>query len=212
MNGSVRLSLCLSVRPSVTPFWLCSHYRIIMKFSGVVTNDKSDAHAKGQGQRSKVKVTEVNSQLSRFRTVTPVWIQISWWNDAQSLMLLRRGALLFLAATKQLYEWFSPSVCLSVCLSVTPFWLYSHHRIITKFSGVITNERSDVHAQGQGHRSKVKVTEVMTQLSRFRTVTPVRIHIDDGMMHKAWCCLREVWKSSLKSPMATKWCTKLEVA
>ena len=33
------------------------------------------------------------------------------------------------------------SVCLFVCLSVTPFWLCSHHRIITKFSGVITNDR-----------------------------------------------------------------------
>ena len=52
----------------------------------------------------------------------------------------------FLAVTKQLYEWFS----LSVCLSVTPFWLCSHHLIITKFSGVITNDRSDVHAKGQG--------------------------------------------------------------
>ena len=43
-----------------------------MKFSGVITNDKSDVHAKGQGQRSKVKVTEVNTQLGRFRTVTQV--------------------------------------------------------------------------------------------------------------------------------------------
>ena len=31
--GSVRPS----VRPSVTPFWLCSPHRIIMKFSGVIT-------------------------------------------------------------------------------------------------------------------------------------------------------------------------------
>ena len=69
---------------------------------------------------------------------------------------------------------FCPSVCLSVCcLSVTPFWLCYHHRIITKFSGVITNDRSDVHAKGQGQRSKVKVTEVTSQLNRFRTVTPV---------------------------------------
>ena len=46
-----------------------------------------------------------------------------------------------------------------------------------KFSGVITNDQSDVHAKGQSQRSKVKVTEVKTQLNGFRTVTPVRIHI-----------------------------------
>ena len=92
-------SVCLSVRPSVrlsiTPFSPCSHHHIIMKFSGVISNDKSDVHAKGQGQRSKVKVTEVNTQLSRFRTVTLVWIHIWWWHDTYSLMMLRRGALLF---------------------------------------------------------------------------------------------------------------------
>ena len=83
MSGcpSVRL-VRLSVCPSVTPFWQCSHHRIIMKFSGVITNDKNDVHAKGQGQRSKVKVTEVMTPFSRFRTVTPVGIHIWWWNDA----------------------------------------------------------------------------------------------------------------------------------
>ena len=95
-------SVCPSVHPSVTPFWLCSHHRIIMKFSGVITNDKSKVHAKGQGQRSKVKVTEVTTQLNRFRTVTPVWIIIWWWNDAYSLMLLRRGALLFFKVIRQI--------------------------------------------------------------------------------------------------------------
>ena len=95
-------SVCPSVRPSVTPFWLCSPHRIIMKFSGVITNDKSKVHAKGQGQRSKVKVTEVTTQLNRFRTVTPVWILIWWWNDAYSLMLLRRGALLFFKVIRQI--------------------------------------------------------------------------------------------------------------
>ena len=91
-----------SVRPSVTPFSLCSHHRIIMKFSEVVTNDKCDVHAKGQGQRSKVKVTEVTTQLNRFRTVTPVWIHIWWWNYTYSLMLLRRGALLFFKVIRQI--------------------------------------------------------------------------------------------------------------
>ena len=100
------LSVCLSIRPSVclsvTPFWLCSHHRIIMKFSGVITSDKSDVHAKGQGQRSKVKVTEVTTQLNRFRTVTPVWIHIWLWNDAYSLTMLRRGAPLFLKVILQI--------------------------------------------------------------------------------------------------------------
>ena len=132
-----------------------------------------------------------------------------------------------------------PSVCLSVRLSVTPFWLCSHHHIIMKFSGVITNDRSDVHAKGQGRRSKVKVTEVNTQLSRFRSELQFEFTYDDEMMHR--CCLKEVpycfsrssvkfqghtakkfvdfdpnWafpdcNSSLNPPMATKWCTKLEV-
>ena len=95
---SVRPSVCPSVRLSVRLshlFDYVSHHRIIMKFSGVITNDQSKVNAKGQGQRSKVKVTEVTTQLNCFRTVTPVWIHIWWWNDAYSLMLLRRGALLF---------------------------------------------------------------------------------------------------------------------
>ena len=95
-------SVCPSVRLSVTAFWLCSHHRIIMKFSGVNTNDQRKVHAKGQGQRSKVKVTEVTTQLDRFRTVTPVWIHIWWWNDAYSLMLLRRGALLLFKVIRQI--------------------------------------------------------------------------------------------------------------
>ena len=95
-------SVRLSVRLSVTSFWLWSHHRIIMKFSGVITNDQRKVHAKGQGQRSKVKVTEVTTQLNRCRTVTPVWIHIWWWNDAYSLMLLRRGALLFFKVIRQI--------------------------------------------------------------------------------------------------------------
>ena len=81
------LPVRLSVRPSVTPFSLCSHHCIIMKFSEVIINDRIEVYAKGQGQRTKVKATGVKTQISCFRTVTPVWIHIWWWNDAQSFTL-----------------------------------------------------------------------------------------------------------------------------
>ena len=51
---SIHLFVHLSVWPSHL-FSICSCHRI-MKFSGFVIIDKSDVHAKGQGQRSKVKV------------------------------------------------------------------------------------------------------------------------------------------------------------
>ena len=93
------LQMVFSVCPSVTPFSLCSHHWIIMEFSGLITNDKSKDHAKDQGQRSKVKITEVKTKLECFRTVTPVLIHIWWWNNAHSLMLLRKGALSFFKAS-----------------------------------------------------------------------------------------------------------------
>ena len=40
---------------------------IILKFSGVITIGKSDVRAKGQGQRSKVKVTETKTNFA------PIW-------------------------------------------------------------------------------------------------------------------------------------------
>ena len=110
MAHSVRPSVC----PSVTPFSPCSHHRIIMKFSGVITNDKSDVHANDQGQRSKVKVTEAKTQFSHFRTITPVWIHIWWQNDAQILMLLRRGALLLFKVIHQISR--------SHGTKIRPFW------------------------------------------------------------------------------------------
>ena len=64
MVFSVCLSVCLSVCPSVTPFSPCSHHRIIMKFSGVITMVKSDVHAKGQGQRSRSQRSTPNLAIS----------------------------------------------------------------------------------------------------------------------------------------------------
>ena len=109
---SVRLSVRLSVCHTFLTMFPSSHHPIIIKFSGVITSDKSDLHAKGQGQRSKVKVTVVTTQLNRFRTVTPVWIHIWWWDGAYSLIMLRRGALLFFKVIRQISRSHSSKICL----------------------------------------------------------------------------------------------------
>ena len=64
----------------------------------------------------------------------------------------------FLATPKQLYEWFSPSVRLAGSLP----HIFDNVPAVASwnFSGMITINRSDVHAKGQGQRSNVKVTEV----------------------------------------------------
>ena len=102
-------SVCLTVDPSVClsvcPSQIFHHVPIIVSswnFHELLPMTKRDAHAKGHGQRSKVKVIEVNAQFNRFRTVTPVWIRIWWWNDAYSLLMLRRGALLFFKVIRQI--------------------------------------------------------------------------------------------------------------
>ena len=62
---------------------------------------------------------------------------------------------MFLAATKQLYEWFSPSVCLSVCPSVCLSHLFDYVPIIvSSWNFIITNDRSEVKVKGQGHRGQ----------------------------------------------------------
>ena len=61
MNGSVHPSVCPS------QLFRCLCHRIIMKFSEVIIIDKSDVHAKSQGQRSKGKVKELK------RTFNQIW-------------------------------------------------------------------------------------------------------------------------------------------
>ena len=137
---SVRLSVCLSVCPSVCHTFLTmlpsSYHHEIFR-----SNYHSQKWCPCKRSRSKVKVTEVNTQLSRFRTLTPVWIHIGRWNHAHSWWQHRRGALLFFKVIRQI---------------------------------------STSHG------------------SKNRRIDPDWAFPDCN--------------SSLNSPMATKWCTKLEVA
>ena len=95
---------------------------------------------------------------------------------------------LFVAANKQLYEWYFLSVCLSICHTFFPRFQSSyHHETFRSYYQYQWPKwgpckRSSSKVTGKGHRGQ-------TQLNRSRTVTPV-------------------WIRS----MMMKWCTKLDVA
>ena len=101
---SVCLSFCLSVFLSVCPSHLFDYVPIIVSswnFQELSprTRVTSMQVVKVRGQRSRSKRSQPNN---RFRTVTPVWIHIWWWNDTHSLQLLMRGALLFFKVIRQI--------------------------------------------------------------------------------------------------------------
>ena len=111
-------------------------------------------------------------QLNAYRMVLPD-IDSMCYSGCSNISALLWS---FLAATKQLYKWYFPSVRLSVRLSVC-------HTFFTMFPSSYHHEIFRSYYYGQKwcwckrSRSKVKVTEVNTQLGRFRTLTPVWIHI-----------------------------------
>ena len=177
MLFSVHLSVCPSVCPSVTPFWLCSHHCIIMKFSEVITNDQSEVRAKGQGQRSKIKGTEVNTQLSPFRTVTPVWIHICTKLD----VAYKRCPIVFQGHPSNFkVTWLNKSLIFTQIgrfRTVTPVWIHQWlrmmHNALSSMEEVPSCfSRSPVKLQGHAAQKSA----ILTQIGRFRTVTPVRIH------------------------------------
>ena len=93
-SPSVRPSVCPSVcHTFLTMFPSSYHHEIFRSYY------QWQKWRPCKRSRSKVKVT---TQLNRFRTVTPVWIHIWWWNDAYSLIVLRRGALLFFKVIRQI--------------------------------------------------------------------------------------------------------------
>ena len=90
------LRTLLSVR--LTPLEQCPSHRIIMNFQELLplTKVMSTQKVQVKSQRSmSQRSRQILPQFGCFRTVTPVWIYQWLWNDAQSLELHRRGALLF---------------------------------------------------------------------------------------------------------------------
>ena len=147
-----------------------------------IFNDRSDVHAKDQGQRSKVKVTEFKTQINRFRTVTTVGIHIWWWNGTYILMLLRGGALLLFEIIRQISRSRGSKI-----VEFDPDWAFSDCNssfnlpMATKWWTELEVAYEMYPIVFQGHSSTFNVTRFykssnLTQIGRFRTVTPIWIH------------------------------------
>ena len=116
------------------------------------------------------------SDTSHFYGLKPIWVM----SHSKRVAGDHIG---FWAATKQLYLWFSLSVYLSHLFDYVRIFVSSWN-----IQELLPNDRNEVHAKAEGQRWKVNVIQVKTQLSRFRTLTPILMH------------------------MEMKWYTKLDVA
>ena len=165
-----------------------------MKISGFITNDRSEVHARGQGQRSEVKVTKFKTQLNHFQTVTPVLIHQWLQNYAQSLMQQRKGALLFFKVICQI----SRSHRRKKNIDFDPNWAFADFNsslnslMAMKSCTKLNIVWKGYHSVFQGHLSNSKVAQK-------------KIHDFNPNWAFPNC------NSSLNSPMDLKWCAQLDV-
>ena len=140
----------------------------------------------------KVKVTEVKTQFSRFRIVTPVWICIWWWNDGHRLMLLRTGALLLFKVIRQISrsrgEKSPVLIGIERLRTVTPAWIH----------GWVWNGAQSL----KQHR---RCALLFFKVIRHDATRDKKIADFDRNWGFPDC------NSSLISPMDLKWCTKLDI-
>ena len=134
------------------------------------------------------------TQIGRFRTVTHAWIHQWLRNDAQSLKCNRRGALLFFKVKSQIARSHG---------SKNRFW-----RKLTVSGLYLQFEFTNGYEMM--HKAWSSIEEVPYCFSRshikFQGHTALKIVDFDPNLAFSDCI------SSLKSLMATKWCTNLEVA
>ena len=181
-----------------------------------------------QGHPSNFKVT-------RYKT-SPILTQIGHFRTIGRSQLSNPSDLPCLAATKQLYERYFLSVCLSHLFDYVPIIVSSRNfQELLPMTEVMSMQKVKVIGErSRSQRSQPNLT-VSGLLLQFEFT------YDDEIMHMAWWYLGEVpncfsrssvkfqghtalksvefdpdWafpdcNSSLNPPMATKWCTKLEV-
>ena len=183
MNGSVRSFVCLSVCMSIfdaffTMFPSSYHHEIFRSYY------QWQKWCPCKRSRSEVKG---RTQFSSFRTVIRVSIHIWQWNDAQSFMWLRKGALSFSKVICQISRSHRTKIT-----NFNPNWMFNFtncfemmHKAWHDIEGVpYCFSRSSIKFQGHAGQKIVD------------------FDLNWGLPD----C-----NCSLDSSMALKWCTKLDV-
>ena len=156
-----------------------------------------------QGHPSNFKVTQLSkssnlTQIGRFRTLTQVWIHEytkgyemmhkAWSSIEEVLYCFSRSSVKFQGHTAQKIVEFDPNWSFPDCKSSLK------STMATKFCIKLEVAWKRCPIVFQGHTSNCNVT---------------RLKKSSNLTQPNW--VFPDCKSSLNSPMATKWCTKLEV-
>ena len=154
MNGSVRPSVCFSVRLShLFTMYTSPHYHFMILWG--ITNGRSDA-------------------------VSQVWIYRWFWNDAQGSKQHRRGSLMFFKVIQPIarsHGTKKSSILILMKRVQTVAQVSIHRCLCTKLN--VVSERCPIVFQGHPPNFKFtmdKKSQILTRIECFRTVTPVWIH------------------------------------
>ena len=115
---------------------LCSHHCIIMKFLGVITIDRSDVHANGRYQRSKVKILEFKTQLE---FANGYEMMHKAWSSITEVLNFFQGHLSNFKVTHEKNHWFWPELSVLDC-NYKSIWISNGYSLIPlKFHRIVFN-------------------------------------------------------------------------
>ena len=159
-----------------------------MTFSGVITIDKSDVHTKGRGQRSKVKITEVNTNFA------PIWAFPDCNPNLNSQITTKWCTKLAVAQKR----------CPIVFYEVIPL-ISRSHGTRKKITRVWIHRRLWNDAKTWGSIKEVPYCFSRSSL-KFQSHTGQKKNYFEPNWAFSDC------NSTLNTLMALKWCIKLDVA
>ena len=145
-------------------------------YLGEVSYCLSRSSVKFQGHPGQKK-SPILTRIGRFRTVTPVWIHRWLWNDAQSLILYKRGVLLFFKVIHQI----------SRSHRLKNWWFESNLSKITRLVAAIKSLRFTLLAAVRYLQTGGRSSSWASIRTRVKPLTVATIMVSSSQV-KLWSC------------------------